>query len=298
MQAIDDYATQHYDGYAVRTWLVKNTDIAMYVAGLYLAFVFKGPDLIAKYVYGGDVPTGRTAKSAWLRVPWVCWNFLLSAFSFYGTYHITPVVLRHSFTDGLRDTLCNLKEEEYYTGPVGMAVGLFALSKGPEFIDTVFILLSGKRNLPFLQWFHHVTTFLFCWHAYAVGSSALNFAAALNYSVHTVMYLYFGLAEAGCKSLVRPFAMYITILQILQMVTGLVLISIIIYEKYLDHLAGRAETDPLACGGTTWDAARVQIFIAMVNFILFSHMFLTAYVFKKPAKKVNGTSATSAKKVA
>lgn len=292
MQWIDRYAEANYDGYAVKNWLMHNADYAMYVAGLYLAFVFCGPDLITKYVYGGHEAPRGGKKPAWLRYPWIVWNFLLSIFSFYGSAHITPRVLRNTRQYGLRDTLCHLREEEYYKGPVGMAVGLFALSKGPEFIDTVFILLSGRRNLPFLQWFHHVTTFLYCWHAYAIGSSALNFAAALNYSVHTVMYFYFGLAEAGFKGLVRPVAMYITIMQIAQMVTGLVLISIIFYNKVLDYQAGRAETDPAACGGTTWDAARVQVFIAGVNFILFSHMFITSYIIKKPrtegaSKKTN-----------
>lgn len=289
MQWIDAYATTSYDGYAVKAWLIDHTDYAIYVAGLYLAFVFYGPDLIARYVYGGKELQRGAGKPAWLRCPWICWNFFLSAFSFYGSSHIVPVVLRHIRQDGLRNTLCTLNADEYYRGPTGMAVGLFALSKGPEFIDTFFILLSGRRNLPFLQWFHHVTTFLFCWHAYAVGSSALNFAASLNYSVHTVMYFYFGLAEMGFKSLVRPFAMYITLMQIAQMVTGLVLILIIIQQKYVDYVAGRPETDPAACGGTPWDATRVQIFIAGVNFILFTQMFLSAYVFKKPRTDANKT---------
>lgn len=282
MQYIDDYAIAHYNGYAVRAWLRAHSDYAIYIAGLYLAFVFCCPKLIAEYVYGGVGIQRRGPKPALLRYLWACWNFLLCIFSFYGSYYMVPSFLGHIRDSGLRDALCTMREEEFYEGPTGMAVGLFAMSKLPEFGDTVFIVLSGRQNLPFLQWFHHVTTFLYAWHAYSVGSSALNFAAALNYSVHTIMYFYFGLTEMGFKSVVRPFARYITLLQIAQMVTGMVLMYIIVNEKYKDYIVGRPDSDPAACGGTPWDAARVQTLVAIANFILFSRMFLNSYVFKKP----------------
>lgn len=297
MQYIDDYAAKSYDGYTIKAFLLANPDYAIYITGLYLAFVFYCPKYINKYIYGNKEAQRAGGKPAWLRYPWIFWNFLLSAFSFYGAWHMVPAFLGHIRDDGLRNAVCVLHEDEYYRGPIGMAVGLFALSKGPEFVDTFFILMSGRRNLPVLQWFHHSTTFLYAWHAYAVGSCALNFAAALNYSVHTIMYFYFALAEMGFKSLVRPFAMYITLMQIIQMVIGMYLSGIIFQQKYEDIKAGRPDSDPAACAGTSWDAARVQMLIAAANFILFSEMFVGAYIRKKtrtavapvaaPVKKAN-----------
>ena len=35
------------------------------------------------------------------------------------------------------------------------------------FIKTLYIVLEKKR-LIFLHWYHHLTTFLYCWHAYAL----------------------------------------------------------------------------------------------------------------------------------
>ncbi|KPA77241.1 putative mitochondrial beta-ketoacyl-CoA synthase,beta-ketoacyl-coenzyme A [Leptomonas pyrrhocoris] len=282
MQWIDSWGAANYDGYAYKAWLIYHTDYAIYIAGLYLALVFRAPPLVAKYVYGGEGVQRTGEKPAWPRCPWICWNLLLSAFSFYGASHVVPVLLHHVRRDGLRSTLCTLHPEEYYRGPTGMAMGLFALSKGAEFGDTVFLLLSGRRRLPFLQWFHPVTTFLYCWHAYAVGSGVLTVAAALNYSVHTVMYLYFAVAEVGLKSLVRSFAMYITLAQITQMAVGLLLIAFVTYEKYLDYAVGRPDADPAACAGTPWDAVRVQILIAAANLVPFTQLFLGAYVFKRP----------------
>lgn len=316
MQFINDYADNTYDGHAVRDWLIKNVDVAAAVAGLYLAFVFCGPDLLEKYVFplssggsnnqsnsktknDGDCEEGNSnkkkkpaAKSPLLRWSWASWNLLLAIFSLYGSATVTPVVLHKVRTIGWRGALCSFDDQEYYFGRVGLALGLYCLSKGPELMDTVFLLLSGKKTLPFLQWFHHVTTFLFCWHAYAVGSSALQFAAALNYSVHTVMYFYFFLAESGFKNLVKPFGFLITLVQIAQMFVGTGLIGAIINFKIGDAQSGVTAASEGACNGCSWSIARVQIFIAGVNLVLFTDFFLSAYVFKKKRPATSAAAAT------
>jgi hypothetical protein len=42
----------------------------------------------------------------------------------------------------------------------------FCMSKIPELLDTVFIVLR-KRPLRFLQYYHHIVTMWFCWAAWA-----------------------------------------------------------------------------------------------------------------------------------
>ena len=62
--------------------------------------------------------------------------------------------------------------------------------------------LSGQ--VIFLHWFHHVTVLLYCWHAYTATPAATGlWFAAMNYTVHSVMYMcvaravFFDLGGAG-----------------------------------------------------------------------------------------------------
>ncbi|CCW67906.1 unnamed protein product [Phytomonas sp. Hart1] len=279
VEYMDHYGETIYDGYAVRDWLIHNADVAMFVAGLYLTLTFKGAALLS---WSGKIDA--KSKPLWLRGIWTVWNLLLSGFSLYGTTRVTPVLLHRIRDGGLHHTLCTLDADTFYRGRTGMAIGLFALSKGPEFIDSILLLLSGKPGLSFQQWFHHVTTFLFTWHAYAVGSSALQFAAVLNYTVHTIMYFYFALAEAGLKALVRPFAVYITILQILQMVLGTILALLLLTYKLQAYYQDGTTKGPGSCSGTTWSDLRLHLFIVVVNLIMFMNLFIKSY-FSKPRSK-------------
>ncbi|KPI88670.1 putative fatty acid elongase, partial [Leptomonas seymouri] len=197
MQALDDYLVAHWDGHAVQQWLANNVDMCVYIAAAYLAFVFKGPVLV-DLIFRGSPPTKLIKKC------WAVWNVALAVFSMYGVYHIVPTFVGNLQKYGMRETLCTFREDEFYTGPIGVAMGLFSLSKLPEFGDTFFLILGGKRSLPFLSWFHHVTIFLYAWMAYQQASSIWIVLASINYFVHSVMYTYFAFAEAGFKNLVKP----------------------------------------------------------------------------------------------
>ncbi|CCW64236.1 unnamed protein product [Phytomonas sp. EM1] len=272
MQFIDEYGKNHFNGYKFKEWLTKNNDICIYIAAVYLAFVFIGPSLIEKLM---TLTPGRVKI---IKKLWMLWNLLLSVFSLYGALRVTPALISDLRHYGLHGTLCTFHPEHFYTTEVGFAMGIFAISKVPEFMDTFFLILTGKRRLPFLSWFHHVTTYLFVWFAYQEGSSIFVVAASMNYVVHTIMYFYFALAEAGYKSLVKPFAMYITLLQILQMVLGLCTSLYALYQKYL------GDFKPEACPGVSLANNRVQIIIYICNFYLFTEMFVKTYIFvpKRP----------------
>ena len=49
---------------------------------------------------------------------------------------------------------------------------LFTMSKVPELMDTVFIVLR-KQPLIFLHWYHHITVLIFTWFR-SVGHSRLR----------------------------------------------------------------------------------------------------------------------------
>ncbi|KAG5509721.1 hypothetical protein GH5_05584 [Leishmania sp. Ghana 2012 LV757] len=285
MQWIDRWGANHYDGYAFKQWLLDNHDIAIYVAVAYITFVFQAPKLVSKYL---NLPAN--AKSSAL-VPvinkvWAVWNIMLSAFAFYGTTRVVPPLLYNLKTYGLHDTLCTFRPDEFYTSDVGVALGLFTISKVPEFGDTFFLVLKGTK-LRFLSWFHHTSMFLYVWLSYETGSSTLICAAAMNYFVHTIMYFYFFLSEAGFKNLARPFAMYITLLQLVQMVGVIFVSAYVIAQKYI--LTGQGITDGMkgSCSGTTMATARLQLGIYTAFLYLFGEMFMNSHVRRRSVKKAD-----------
>merc|ERR1712217_710626 len=92
-----------------------------------------------------------------------------------------------------------------------------------ELLDTVLLLLAGKPVIA-LQWWHHSTVLLFCWDAYAKLIATGAWFACMNYGVHSIMYGYFALMATKYRRRVAPYATFITLLQILQMVVGMLVI--------------------------------------------------------------------------
>lgn len=121
--------------------------------------------------------------------------------------------------------------------------------------------------------------FFFVWYAYRDGSSIFIVAATLNYAVHTIMYFYFAMAEAGFKNLVKPFAMYITLLQLVQMV-GVIFSSLyVIYCKYTDQVADSGTSALDICSGTSFSNARLELVIYTFFLYLFGKMFVNNHIY-------------------
>ncbi|CAD2219298.1 fatty acid elongase [Angomonas deanei] len=280
---VDKWGETSYDPYAFKTYLANNRDIVLYVCFLYLMFVFYSPPYLKKIM--GEPKTPQNDKMVKLvKFISVFWNLLLSAFALYGTSRVFPPLVENFQKYGLHDTLCTFRPEQFYTTPIGTALGLFTMSKVPEFGDTVFLLLFGKK-LPFLQYFHHTTMFLFVWHAYEQGSSIFITAAALNYFVHTIMYFYFAMDSAGLKNLVKPFGMYITMLQLIQMMGVMASSSYVMYHKFFIDAPNGIPADAEgqgSCPGTSLYNARLQFCIYTFFLYLFGQMFINNYVRPKP----------------
>merc|ERR1711991_495069 len=91
------------------------------------------------------------------------------------------------------------------------------LSKFPELLDT-FFLVYMRKPVAFLHWYHHATVLLYCWFAYKNATPSAVIFATMNYCVHSVMYLYFGVATyTRALSFMR---MPITMMQLSQMALG------------------------------------------------------------------------------
>merc|ERR1712178_51174 len=108
----------------------------------------------------------------------------------------------------------------YGSGLHGMFIALFIYSKIAELFDTVLLLLAGKPVIA-LQWWHHSTVLLYCWHSYSCRIATGLWFAAMNYSVHSVMYGYFAITATKYRKLVTPFAIFITLAQLMQMLVGM-----------------------------------------------------------------------------
>ena len=146
------------------------------------------------------------------------WNLFLSTFSFIGVIRTAPHLIGELLTLQFRETVCTKAKITYGDGPCGLWVLLFILSKIPELIDTVFIVLR-KRDLIFLHWYHHVTVLLYCWHAYSSMAASGLWFVSMNYSVHSIMYFYFMMQ--ALKMVPKGFPAYlITVAQIAQMFVG------------------------------------------------------------------------------
>ncbi len=75
---------------------------------------------------------------------------------------------------------------------------LFCLSKIPELLDTVFLVLR-KKPVIFLHWYHHIVTLLYCWWGWSSQTGSGGVFAYMNLFVHSIMYSYYGVMATGFR---------------------------------------------------------------------------------------------------
>jgi len=201
------------------------------------------------------------------------WNTFLSVFSMAGFAYCAPVILSELATNGFYFTTC-APAPWYGAGRHGLFVALFIYSKFFELVDTAIILLA-KRQLMFLHWWHHVTVLLYCWHAYATQIATGLWFATMNYFVHSVMYGYYAaMGSAKMRPKVKKFAIYITLLQLLQMVVGIfVTVKAVMYQ---------ASGHPCRVNKTN---SIMGLAMYASYFVLFFIFFLGRYVSAEKPKK-------------
>jgi stearoyl-CoA desaturase (delta-9 desaturase) len=106
-------------------------------------------------------------------------------------------------------------------GTYGFVLFAFRLSKIPELLDTVFIVLRKKQLLT-LHWIHHLTVMIYCWFCLYDHPPTGYWFAQVNMFVHMVTYGYFAWSGA-LKGMTWFNPMLLTILQIIQMTWGLII---------------------------------------------------------------------------
>lgn len=159
------------------------------------------------------------------------WNASLSLFSWCGLFACVPVLIANLVDKGVYFTIC-APPHWYGNNLSGFFVMLFIYSKVAELLDTVLLLLA-KKSVIALQWWHHSTVLLYCWHSYSICIGTGIWFAAMNYSVHAVMYGYFAITATKYRKYVTPFAIFITLAQLMQMLVGMyVTIKAVLHQTH------------------------------------------------------------------
>eukprot|EP00669_Euglena_mutabilis_P006694 TRINITY_DN220_c0_g1_i1.p1 TRINITY_DN220_c0_g1~~TRINITY_DN220_c0_g1_i1.p1 ORF type:complete len:262 (-),score=92.92 TRINITY_DN220_c0_g1_i1:389-1174(-) len=240
---------------------------------LYLALCYFGPKLMENH------------KPFGLRGPLVLWNFGLSLFSIIGAYRTVPHLLYLLAYTPFRDTICTDPVANWGTGATGIWVQMFILSKIPELGDTVFIVLK-KKPLIFLHWYHHVTVLLFCWNSYVTESGSGLYFVAMNFTVHAIMYAYYGAMAARLPMKWFP-SWLLTSLQIIQMVIGIIVIAFSWY-----YVSTKGETDPECKNDPTNLYAGAIMYTSYL--LLFVQFFVEKYILKRNGSNgSNGHNGTN-----
>jgi elongation of very long chain fatty acids protein 6 len=136
------------------------------------------------------------------------WDLSLSIFSLLGTYHTIQIYLETGYN-------CNIQNNAFW-------IELFCMSKVPELLDTIFIVLRSKP-LVLLQYYHHLATLLISWVGLKIFPREILIASFMNYFVHTIMYGYYFLYSIGFKQ-IRKYGFIVTFFQITQMFIAIIFI--------------------------------------------------------------------------
>ena len=249
-------------------FMLDYPDIPITFTLLYLTLVLYVPQMLQ------DAPPKNLKPAV------AMWNLLLTMFSIAGGSVCIPRLLSIVQEQGFFASLCGASKDNYANGRVGFWVAAFLLSKIPELMDTVFLVLQ-KKDVIFLHWFHHVTVMLYCWHAYIMQPTTGLWFTTMNYFVHSIMYLYYFLTAIGARALVKPIAPIITTLQLVQMVAGIIITVL----GLLWTREGRCGADPIN--------SRLGLAMYTSYFVLFALLFKKLYLSKKP----RGTAAGKEKQV-
>lgn len=201
------------------------------------------------------------------------WNVALAAMSIWAFLRCVPEFLHIlSGKNGFHNSICEWKEHNHAT-----AFWSFVLlvSKVFELGDTAFIVLR-KQKLVFLHWYHHVTTLMSWWVMYSYYEPNQLWYIVMNSFVHSFMYTYYALRAMKIR-VFKPIAMFITTIQLLQMVFGVI---VNVYTIRTMHYNGT----PADCPHRNWFGLKVSFAIYVPYTILFLKLFIDSYVIKKEVK--------------
>lgn len=264
-----------FDGIAASLWVTQHDWIPVVAILLYLVLIFYGPRFMKKRA---------PLKARW---PVWLWNLFLAVYSWCGVIRAGPYffekIFEAPFPEKFICTSAIAPGAHYYHGDLGFWTMAFMMSKIPEMFDTVLLVLK-KREVIFLHWYHHITVMLYCWFIARTAFGGGQIFIIMNYSVHAIMYSYyfFMTFSSSTRRMVKPFAIGITLLQICQMVIGILVLAFArSYFADGKHIA--SDTNKTPCF-LPMDYVNYGLVMYGSYFLLFSKLFVENYVLGRKDK--------------
>ncbi|KAI1705814.1 GNS1/SUR4 family domain-containing protein [Ditylenchus destructor] len=196
-----DIFFREYNYEEAKKWLIDDEAFLFKCIGAYIVVIFA-----IKYVM-------RIFKPFDLNTPLILWNALLAVFSVVGFVKMTPTFIYVLYHHGVQHSYTKISELQ--TDKVcGYWAFLWIVSKIPELIDTIFIVLR-KRPLMFMHWYHHVVTGYYAYVNFYEDNAYMIWTVYMNYFIHALMYAYYAARAIGIR--IPPnFAQLLTAAQIIQ----------------------------------------------------------------------------------
>jgi len=240
-------------------WMKHNWHLSIVISFIYVILVGLGNIWM------------RSRPKYELRFMLIIWNLFLAVFSITGAIRSFPEFYYALTQHGIVYSVC---DSNWIYGVSGFWGFIFAISKVPELIDTLFIILR-KQKLIFLHWYHHATVLCYCWFSYKDFATNGRWFMNMNYIVHGLMYSYY-----ACKALrIRVpifISQLITTLQIVQMICGC----------YVNWVAYQTKLySPQTECNVSFENIYASMAMYLTYFALFFNFFLHVYVFRSSSKE-------------
>jgi elongation of very long chain fatty acids protein 4 len=126
------------------------------------------------------------------------------------------------------DNLCGYQEQDAYTKQRFVFLGyLWCLLKVSDFFDTIFFILQKKTaHVSFLHVYHHSTTMLIAFLVFRILHTEQSLVyAAINCTVHVIMYSYYFLTSLGYKPFWKKL---VTLVQLAQFLLLMIMTSVLL----------------------------------------------------------------------
>ncbi|KAJ1967023.1 hypothetical protein IWQ62_002105, partial [Dispira parvispora] len=164
-------------------------------------------------------PTKSRGKSSpWFTAFIFLHNLTLCIYSGITFAKVAPVMYQQFTTQSFYDAMCDTRQVIWKEALFSWGY-LFYLSKFYEIIDTIIILLKGRKS-SMLQTYHHSGAMLCMWAGIHFQSMPIWIFVVFNSFVHTIMYFYYMCTSVGIHP---PGKKYITTMQISQFLVGIAL---------------------------------------------------------------------------
>ena len=212
------------------------------------------------------------------------WTFLGVLSSFFKANNLGESLVLDNLLERLFLKICDI-ENGLFNKSMSRSLHFygfwFYISKFYEIIDTIIILLKG-RKASLLQSYHHAGAIMCMWAGMRFQSPPIWIFVVFNSFVHSMMYFYFALSSISIR-MPLSFKKYLTTLQIGQFVIGgsLACLHAFIWYKTSDV------AEPCNCIGSPHQAMPLLINVAYLAPLtaFFADFFIKSYSTNNKPKK-------------